>query len=78
MIEACFKRVLKFFGCLRVIAFALRVDRLTEENDVVVAEGVVEATRNDSTAITLAMCDVFEMRGGLIRKLVSYLMEVRG
>ena len=55
---------------------AIVVDRLTEENDVVVAEGTVRATRRDGTNFLLAMCDVFEMRGGKIRKLTSYLMQV--
>jgi ketosteroid isomerase-like protein len=52
------------------------VTRLTEENDIVVAEGTVVATRNDGVRLTLAMCDVFEMREGKIAKLTSYLMEV--
>ena len=52
----------------------IEVTRLTEENDVVVAEGTVRAQKADGTVILLAMCDVFEMRGGRIRKLISYLM----
>lgn len=52
----------------------ITVDRLTEENDVVVAEGVVIARRNDGVELTLAMCDVFEMRDQKIRRLTSYLM----
>ena len=54
----------------------IMVTRLTEENDVVIAEGTVRAQRRDGTRLTLAMCDVFEMRGGKIRRLTSYLMEV--
>jgi ketosteroid isomerase-like protein len=56
----------------------ITVDRLTEEEDVVVAEGSVRAQKRDGTALTLAMCDVFEMRDGRIRRLTSYLMETRG
>lgn len=55
----------------------ITVTRLTEENDVVVAEGVVHAQRNDGARLMLAMCDVFEMRDGRIRRLTSYLMEVK-
>lgn len=55
----------------------ITVDRLTEENDVVVAEGAVRARRNDGATLLLAMCDVFEMRDGKIRRLTSYLMEKR-
>jgi ketosteroid isomerase-like protein len=50
--------------------------RMTEENDVVVAEGTVQATRRDGGVLNLMFCDVFEMRGGQIRKLTSYLMQV--
>jgi ketosteroid isomerase-like protein len=52
------------------------VSRLTEENDVVVAEGTVRAQQKDGALLHLAMCDVFEMRDGRIRRLVSYLMPV--
>ncbi len=56
---------------------AISVTRLTEEGDVVVAEGSVRTQRKDGTVLNLAFCDVFEMRGGRIRRLVSYLMETR-
>lgn len=54
----------------------ITVTRMTEENDVVVAEGTVLARRKDGVVLTLAMCDVFEMDGGLIRRLTSYLVPV--
>jgi len=53
----------------------IAVTRLTEEHDVVVAEGTVLAPREDGTTLHLAFCDVFEMRGGKIRKLTSYLVQ---
>lgn len=53
---------------------SITVTRMSEENDVVVAEGTVRTQRTDGTMITLAMCDVFDMRAGKIRRLVSYLM----
>ncbi len=56
---------------------AITVTRLTEEGDVVVAEGLVRAQRKDGPFLNLAFCDVFEMRDARIRKLVSYLMETR-
>jgi ketosteroid isomerase-like protein len=46
----------------------ITVSRLTEEDNVVVAEGSVRAPRQD---------DVFDMRNGKIRRLVSYLMETK-
>jgi ketosteroid isomerase-like protein len=54
---------------------AITVTRLTESDDVVVAEGYVRTQRTDGTFLNLAFCDVFEMQGGKIRRLISYLME---
>lgn len=54
----------------------ITVTRMTEENDVVVAEGTVRAQRKEGPLLTLAMCDVFEMSGGRIRRLTSYLTPV--
>jgi ketosteroid isomerase-like protein len=51
------------------------VTRMTEENNVVIAEGSVLARRDDGTTLPLVFCDVFELEGGKIRRLVSYLME---
>ncbi len=56
---------------------AITVTRLTEEDDVVIAEGLVRTQRVDGTLMHLAFCDVFEMDGGRIRKLISYLMDTR-
>ena len=53
----------------------ITVDRLIEENDVVVAEGSVRAQRRDGASLMLAMCDVFEMRDGKIKRLTSYILE---
>ena len=54
----------------------ITVTRLIEEHDVVVAEGRVRAGRTDGTTMDLVFCDVFEMREGKIRKLMSYLMNM--
>src|SRR5688572_1324975 len=56
---------------------AISVTRLTEADDVVVAEGSVRTQRQDGTFLNLAFCDVFEMQDGKIRRLISYLMEIR-
>ncbi len=50
------------------------MDRMLEAGDVVVAEGFVRNETVDGPAIELAMCDVFELRDGLVTKLTSYLM----
>jgi len=56
---------------------AIVVTRMTEEADVVVAEGTVRTQRTDGAVLNLVFCDVFEMRDGRIRRLVSYLMPVK-
>jgi len=53
------------------------ITRLVEENDVIIAEGTVCAKKKDAQYINLVFCDVFEMKDGLINKLISYLMEVK-
>jgi len=55
----------------------ITVSRMTEEEDVVVAEGSVRAPKQDGTFLDLVFCDVFDMRNGKIRRLVSYLMETK-
>ncbi len=54
----------------------IEVTRLTEQNDVVVAEGSVRCTLRDGGVLNLAFCDVFEMREAKIRRLISYLAQV--
>jgi ketosteroid isomerase-like protein len=51
------------------------VSRMIEEGDVVMAEGRVRARKTDGTILQLIYCDVFDMKGGKIQRLVSYLME---
>ena len=51
--------------------------RLTEEDDVVFAEGTVRAQRREDGVLHLVFCDAFEMEGAKIKKLTSYLMEVQ-
>ena len=55
----------------------ITVSRLIEEGDVVVAEGAVRAPRVDGTFMDLVFCDVFDMRDGKIRRLISYLMQTK-
>ncbi|MFZ2872937.1 MAG: nuclear transport factor 2 family protein [Phycisphaerales bacterium] len=56
----------------------IRVTRHIEQGEIVVTEGSVRAARRDGGVLNVVFCDVFEMRGGLVRKLTSYLMEVKG
>jgi uncharacterized protein len=55
----------------------ITVSRMTEENDVVVAEGSVRTQRRDGDILSLRFCDVFVMHAGKIKRLISYLSEVR-
>lgn len=49
--------------------------RMTEENDVVIAEGSVQTKKKGGPVIAMVFCDVFEMRGGKIKKLIGYIAE---
>ncbi|MFP5246523.1 MAG: nuclear transport factor 2 family protein [Thermoanaerobaculia bacterium] len=49
---------------------------MTEENDVVIAEGAVRSQKKDGVMFHAVFCDVFEMRDGKISKLISYLMPI--
>lgn len=54
----------------------IRVTRMTEERDVVVAEGTVRSARRDGGVLNAVFCDVFVMQEAKIRRLTSYLMDV--
>ena len=55
----------------------IRVTRMTEENDVVVAEGTVRCARRAGGFLTAVFCDVFVMQDAKIRQLTSYLVEIK-
>lgn len=57
---------------------AIIVTRMTEEKDVVVAEGAVRVQRNDGAFVNIVFCDVFVMQRGKIRQLISYLVPTDG
>src|SRR5688500_15956939 len=51
----------------------IRVTRISEELDVVVAEGSVRCARRAGGFLNAVFCDVFEMQEAKIRRLTSYL-----
>lgn len=53
----------------------IRITRMTEEHDIVVAEGIVRSARRDGGFLNAVFCDVFVMQEGKIKRLTSYLME---
>lgn len=55
----------------------ITITRMTEENDVVVAEGSVRTERKAGGFLNGVFCDVFVMQGGKIRRLISYFAELK-
>src|ERR1043166_4002404 len=55
----------------------ITVTRMIEEEDVVVAEGTVRSKRKDGGVLNAAFCDVFVMKNTKIRRLTSYLAELK-
>jgi len=55
----------------------IKVTRLTEENNVVVAEGSVRSAKKDGGFLNAVFCDVFEMQDAKVKRLTSYLMETK-
>ncbi len=55
----------------------LTITRMIEENDVVVAEGSVQSKKRGGDIFKAVFCDVFVMRNGKIKRLTSYLNEVK-
>lgn len=53
------------------------VGRMTEESDVVVAEGRVHCARKDGGVLNAVFCDVFVMQSARIRHLTSYVVEIK-
>ena len=55
---------------------AITVSRMTEEHNVVVAEGSIRCVRKDGSIRTTLFCDVFVMQDARIKHLTAYLMEL--
>jgi ketosteroid isomerase-like protein len=55
----------------------IHLTRMTEEEDVVVAEGTVRGAKKDGGTLNAVFCDVFVMRDAKIAHLTSYLMELQ-
>jgi uncharacterized protein len=53
----------------------IRLIRLVEEGDVVVAEGTVQAALADGGSIDALFCDVFHFRDDKICRLVTYQVD---
>jgi ketosteroid isomerase-like protein len=55
----------------------ITITRMTEENDVVVAEGSVRTQRRAGGFLSAVFCDVFVMHRAKIRRLITYFVEVK-
>lgn len=55
----------------------INVTRMTEEDNVVVAEGKVRCARKEGGFLNALFCDVFEMQDSKIKRLTSYLTEIK-
>jgi uncharacterized protein len=54
----------------------ITITRMTEENEVVVAEGSVRSQRKAGGVLHGVFCDVFVMERGKIKRLTTYFMEL--
>jgi uncharacterized protein len=54
----------------------ITITRMTEEEDVVVAEGSVRTQRKAGDFLNGVFCDVFLMQRGKIKRLITYFVEV--
>ena len=52
----------------------IKLTRLVEEGNIVVAEGSVKAKLKGGNELDAVFCDVFHFTGGKISRLTSYLM----
>lgn len=53
----------------------INITRMTEENNIVVAEGSVQSKIKAGGLLDALFCDVFQMEKGKIKRLTTYLMN---
>jgi uncharacterized protein len=53
------------------------ITRMTEENNVVVAEGTVRVPEKDGRDLTVQFCDIFELENGPIKRKSSFAARVK-
>jgi ketosteroid isomerase-like protein len=55
----------------------ISIMRMTEENDVVVAEGAVRCQKRDGGFLNAMFCDAFSMQNAKIKRLITYQAELK-
>ena len=53
------------------------IHRLTEEGNVVVAEGTVHVHKKDGRVLTVQFCDIFELEHGKVKRLNSFAALIK-
>jgi ketosteroid isomerase-like protein len=49
-----------------------KINRLTEEGNVVISEGTVVLTKKDGSSIHIEFCNVYEFEGDKVRREIAY------
>ena len=55
----------------------ITIKRMTEENDVVIAEGTVQVRKKEGGFLNAVFCDVFVMKNGKIKQITTYQVETK-
>jgi uncharacterized protein len=55
----------------------VKIKRMIEENDVVIAEGTVRVAWKDGGFLNAVFCDVFEMQNTKIKRLTTYQVNLK-
>ena len=53
------------------------ISRMTEENNVVVAEGTVRVPKKEGGFIALKFCNVFELENGKVKRMDAFTAEIK-
>jgi ketosteroid isomerase-like protein len=55
-----------------VIRLGMEVDKMIEEGNVVVAEGLAHIFKNDGVKTDVQFCDIFEFEGEKVKRITAY------
>ncbi len=55
----------------------VKITRMTEENDIVIAEGTVRAAWKHGGFLNAVFCDAFELENSKIKRLITYLVNLK-
>ncbi len=57
--------------------YPVEITRMTEENNVVVVEGIARGPKKDGGFWRVQFCDLFELQNGMVKRLSSFGAEVK-